>query len=182
VVLSAAALWLVASSLELLGLGDASLDSMQAFVAQTAAQTNQGGSAIDQSGPVTAIPMAFINILCRPFITEANSLMALVSSLEMMAFWALVLRNLPNLPSVLRAWQVNRLLRFVLPFVVLYILMLGLTFQNLGIIARQRALVMPALLVVVAASTAVRRTRTSAPAMRRVWRASDVSPLAVAGR
>ncbi len=178
---SAVALWLMTSALDLMGLGGADLDAVQAFVVQAGQQTNQGGSSFDRGDMATAIPMAFVNILFRPFITEANSPMALVSSLEMLLFWALAIRNVFHLKSMLQGWRGNRLLRFAVPFALLYVLMIGLTFQNFGIIARQRALVMPALLLLFAAAPAagvrrviVTRPRPSAP-LRRTWRSAATS-------
>jgi hypothetical protein len=74
VLASAVALWLVISALDMMGLGSADLDTMQAFVVQTSGQTSQGGSAFDQIGTgAAAVPMAFVTILCRPFLTEATS-------------------------------------------------------------------------------------------------------------
>ena len=167
---SALALWVVTSSLGLLGLGGADLDTMQAFVEYTGGQTNQGGSAFERTGFGMAVPMAFVNILARPFMTEANSAVALVSSLEMMVFWLLVLRHGRGLRLVLRSWQSNRLLRFAIPFTLLYVLMLGITFQNAGIIARQRTLVMPAMLAVLAMAQAPHAMRTRTRQQRRLWR------------
>ncbi|RPI57369.1 MAG: hypothetical protein EHM55_02095 [Acidobacteria bacterium] len=180
-VASAGALWLTIRALELLGLSGTDLASMQEFVAYTGQQTYQGGSAFDRPTMAAAIPMSFINILCRPFITEANNGMALASSLEMMALWAIALLNLRNLKSVLQSWRSNRLLRFAIPFALLYILMIGLTFQNFGIIARQRTLVMPALLLLFAAKPVVAMRRARTVPTRRVWRnhESTARPLAV---
>lgn len=121
--------------------------------------------------------MALVNILGRPFLTEANSPLALVSSLEMMLFWGLVFHHRQGLRSVLRSWLSNRLLRFAIPFTLLYVLMLGITFQNAGIIARQRVLVMPALLSVLAMAQAPRTSRTRVGPSRRVWRRPEQEPL-----
>jgi hypothetical protein len=172
VLASAMAIWLLIVAFDFLGLASADADVLQDFVLDTAAHTNQGGSAFEQTGNlVTALPMAFVNILCRPFVTEAQNPMALVSSLEMVAFWVLVFANGRQLWLVLRSWRFNRLLRFAIPFSLLYILMIGLTFQNLGIIARQRALVMPALLLMLAAAVPAARTqRSKVTPYRRVWR------------
>jgi hypothetical protein len=178
VLASALAVWLLVVAFDLLGLASADSDVLQAFVLDTAAQTNQGGSAFERAGHlITALPMAFVNILCRPFVTEAHNPMALVSSLEMMAFWVLVIRNRRQLWSVLRSSRINRLLRFAIPFSLLYILMIGLTFQNFGIIARQRALVMPALLLVLAAAVPAARTqRGKVTQFRRGWRDPAPTP------
>ena len=84
--------------------------------------------------------------------------------------------------SSLRAWQQNRLLRFAIPFTFLYVLMIGLTFQNVGIIARQRALVMPMLLLMFVAAPGQGAQSIVRPRpRRRVW-GSEASPsLAPAG-
>jgi hypothetical protein len=182
-VASAAALWLITSALGQLGLGGADLDTVHTFVLHAGQQTNQGGSSFERAGLAAAIPMAFVNTLWRPFITEANSPMALVTSLEMLLFWGLALRNARNLRSVGRSWRSNRLLRFAIPFALLYVLMIGLTFQNFGIIARQRALVMPALLLVFATAPAARIRRVQRTPTRRVWRTAAPAPsLAAVGR
>ncbi len=176
---SALMLWLLVVAFGMLGLSGADSDALEAYVLQTAKQTNIGGSSFDRSDSfVVAVPMAFLNILCRPFITEVHSPMALASSLEMMAFWGIVLVNRRNLRAVLRSWRVNRLLRFAVPFSLLYILMLGLTFQNSGIIARQRTLVMPMLLVVLTAVPVGESRRASTGQTRRTWR-SPASKLSV---
>jgi hypothetical protein len=181
IVTGALALYLVVSALNLLGLANADLGAVEGFILQKAQQTNQGGSAFERSGSITtAVPMAFVNILYRPFLTEVNNTMALASALEMMGFWVLVIRNRRRLPAIVRSWRTDRFLRFAGPFAVLYVLMIGLTFQNFGIIARQRALVMPALLLVLAAAPPVRQRIVGAVQVRRRWRAAR-TPLPASG-
>ena len=171
-VISALTLWLLVKAFSLLGVNSTDYTSVESFMSHWAHQTNQGGSAIERTdSSVLAVPMAFVNILFRPFLTEARSAMALVSSLEMLAFWALAVSGSRRFPAVLRSWQTNRLLRFVMPFSMLYVLMIGLTFQNLGIIARQRTLVMPALLMVVATTMSTARVRETTR-VRRSWKAA----------
>jgi hypothetical protein len=171
VLVSGLAIWLLSAALGLLGLAGADADGFRAFVLDRADVTNQGGSAVGRAGSlVAAVPMAFVNILFRPFITEANGSTALASSLEMMVFWVLVGWNRNRIWSVVSSWRLNRLLRFAIPFSLLYILMIGLTFQNLGIIARQRALVMPALLLMLVAAPAPRTRSVRAMRARRLWR------------
>jgi hypothetical protein len=170
IVASAFSMWALIHALDLMGLGGADVDAFETFMLDAAGNTNQGGSAFERAGAVMAIPMSFLNILCRPFITEARSPMAIVSSLEMMTLWVLAIRNRRNLKASLQTWRTNRLMRFAVPFSLLYVLMIGMTFQNFGIIARQRTLVMPAVLIVIAAIPAARATfaRTAYP-QRRLW-------------
>ena len=173
VVMSALAVWLLVTAFGMLSLAD--IEAAEQLLRTTAEQTNQGGSAFDTGGGyATAIPMAFVNILFRPFITEANSPMALVSSLEMMA----VLGARVPQPAA-RAVQSAVVAAQSAPEIcdsvhVSLRLMIGLTFQNFGIIARQRALVMPMLLLMFVAAPgapgAQRAARHAAAPRRRVWR------------
>ena len=171
-------IWLLMKAFGLLGLESVDYGSIESFMLHSAGQSNQGGSAFDRTdSPLIAVPMAFVNILFRPFMTEANSGMALVSSIEMMIFWGLVILNVRNIPTTIRMWGTNRFVRFAVPFMLLYILMIGLTFQNLGIIARQRTLVMPALLLILAVVPAMRdRRRSTVARSRRLWLDSSPAP------
>jgi hypothetical protein len=169
-VASVLAVWFFSSALGQLGLAQADLGSLRAFMTRTGELTNQGGSAfVPADNIATAIPMAFVNVLFRPFITEVSSGMALLTSLELIGFWALVCWFINNLRPMMRSWQANRFLRFGMFFAGLYILMIGVTFQNFGIIARQRTLVMPAVLLVLAAPVVAAPRRLHLVASRRVW-------------
>jgi hypothetical protein len=176
IVATGLAVWLLSVSFDLLGLADADISGMEAYLLDTAKHTELGGSSFERSSSLaTSMPLAFVNLLGRPFVFEAHNGLAFVSSLEMMAFWALLAFKRDQLITALRSWPENRLLRFVLSFSVLYILMIGMTFQNLGMIARQRTLVMPALLLIAAVPSGgvanIRRPSAPQPAVRtrRIW-------------
>ncbi|MDX1383095.1 MAG: hypothetical protein R3190_05580 [Thermoanaerobaculia bacterium] len=111
-------------------------------------QTEQGGSNIG-AAPLTpaGVPMAFVNIWMRPFLWEAHNLTALFAAAEITAFWGLVLWRRRETWAALRNWRRHRLLRFGLPFLLGYTLMIGIAFGNLGIIARQRTLIFPFMLM-----------------------------------
>jgi hypothetical protein len=119
---------------------EADLEGVMEFVETTQERTLKGGSSIGTlpSGPM-AVPVAFVNLWMRPFPWEAHNATALFASLEILALWYLVWRNRRHVRWMARNWWKHRLLRFALPLIVVYTLMLGLTFANLGIIARQRA-------------------------------------------
>lgn len=131
---------------------DTDIDSVQDFMQQRAQMTSTGGSEIAvSSGGWSSVPMAFVNILMRPFPWEAHHALAMVSSLEMVALWFLVWRRRKNLWKALRQWNRNRFLSFALIFTLFYVVMIGLVFFNLGIIARQRVLVFPSLFLLLEA-------------------------------
>ena len=124
------------------------LDSMTDLLQWQRIQTMQGGSSIG-AVPLTLIgvPLAFVNIWMRPFLWEAHNLTALFASIEIVAFWALVAWRRREVATALRHWRQHRLLRFALPLLISYTLMIGMTFGNLGLIARQRTLIFPFMLM-----------------------------------
>jgi hypothetical protein len=147
------ALVVFTQALTQLGLGEADLEGVEEFVQYRSALTAVGGSSIEtaSSQGLLAVPMAFVNILMRPFPWEAHNLFALISALEITFFWILVWRQRRPVWFALRHWRSSPLLRFALPAIILYVLMLGLTFGNLGIISRQRTLLFPFLFLVLEA-------------------------------
>lgn len=126
------------------GLDNADLEGVQEFITYRTGQTLEGGSAIGQGpGGVLAIPGAFVNIWLRPFLWDAHNTMALLSALEVMLLWTLAVTRRHAILFSLRHWRRDRLLAFGLPLLAGYTLMIGLTFANLGIIARQRSPLFP---------------------------------------
>lgn len=126
------------------GLSNADLEGVQEFISFRARQTMQGGSSLETlpSGPL-GIVVSFVNIWMRPFLWEAHNATALLSAFEGTLLWGLVAYRFKSLKNGLAGWRQNRFLRFGMPLLFGYTVMLGMNFGNLGIIARQRSLVFP---------------------------------------
>lgn len=143
-VLGAAALILVQSSAQFLGIDDISAQAVTETIDYRSDLTEQGGSSFTPL-PLThpfGIPMAFITWLFRPFPFEAGNIQMLVQSLEGVLLLALAVfgwRRLAQLPRLLRR---NPYIVFVAVFVTIYILSFA-GFGNFGILARQRVLMLP---------------------------------------
>lgn len=135
----------VRAGLSQLGLEDADLDGLQEQFEYRSGQTAQGGSKIQVASGPTAIPMALITILMRPFPWEARGIQFL-SAAEIAMIWVLIAVRWRGARDLLRDWRQNSYVRFGLPFLLAMSLMYGLAFANLGIIARQRAIILPFLL------------------------------------
>lgn len=155
------AVWILGQSLALLGLADADLEGIREFVEYRADLTERGGSSIGSAAELGlwSIPMAFINILFRPFVWEAHNVFAAISALEVLALWVVVWRRRRSLPVLVKNWRGDRLVRFALPLTLAYILMIGLAFGNLGIISRQRVVVLPFLFLLLEAFPREARAR-----------------------
>lgn len=153
-----------------LGLADADLDGIEEQFTFRAGQTEQGGSKIERATGFAAIPFAFVNVLFRPFPWEATGISAL-SAVEVWLFWALVLRRRRRVRGVFSGWRQSRFLALGIPFFLALTLLYGVAFANLGIIARQRVVLLPLLLAVLALTSSetapavagLRLPRVSAP-------------------
>ncbi|MFP3938684.1 MAG: hypothetical protein ACLF0P_00105 [Thermoanaerobaculia bacterium] len=120
------------------------LEGVQEYIDHRSDFTVRGGSQLEgvPSGPA-AIPMAFVNIWMRPFLWEAHNVMALISAVELSLLWILAWRYRRRLRQALAGWWSDRLLAFAVPLLFGYTTMIGLTFANMGIIARQRSPIFP---------------------------------------
>jgi len=144
VVLGVAALILVRSSAQFLGIDDISAQAVTETIDYRSDLTGQGGSEFTPV-PLTdffGIPMAFITWLFRPFPFEASNFQMLVQSLEGVLILALAVlgwRRLKQLPRLLIR---NPFVVFAVVFFVAYVLAFA-GFGNFGILARQRVLILP---------------------------------------
>ncbi len=147
-----ALVWLVAMGVTVyLSAGALGIESAEAavdLVEQQAAGSNIGGSAAgDISVSPLQVPNALLRALFRPFVWEANSPFMLVAALEVLVLVGLMVWRRRELGASLRDWRRHRLIGFSLSFVVLYAVLLGFSMSNLAIIARQRVLLLPMLLL-----------------------------------
>ncbi len=141
------------------GLIDADLEGVQEFVAYRAQQTLLGGSSLGAvpSG-VLALPLAFINIWLRPLPWDVHNAMALLTAIEVALLWALIFWRRRDLGLGLTRWRHHRLLQFAVPFLFGFTAMIGLTFGNLGIIARQRSILFPFMFLLLCSTALFRQT------------------------
>lgn len=157
--------------------GAVEIETLQGYVAQNAEQAQIGGSAIErvQLTPLGVL-QALVNVLFRPFIWEAGNANMLFASIELMSMWAILLLRRRQIVGLFKVWRSNRVLRFAVPFVLLYTLALGFNLTNLGIIARQRVLMFPLLFMVIEAGHLHVMARSQAPAwLRRRSRSAAVA-------
>ncbi len=143
--------------------GIADLEDMAQFQAERASLTLRGGSNVGITTGPLSIPMAFVNVWMRPFPWEAHNATSLVASLEIGLIWLFVARYRKSLFAALKHWRFSPVLRFAVPFALVYTLMIGLTFGNLGIISRQRIPILPFIgMLLLAAPLIERQHRRSA--------------------
>jgi hypothetical protein len=139
------------------GLEDPDLEGVQEFVAFRGGQTLTGGSNLGaRPSGLLALPMAFVNIWMRPFPWDVHNVMALFAAVEVLLLWWLAWKQRKWLRVALKGWWRDRMLAFAAPLLFGYTVMIGLTFANLGIIARQRSPLFPFLFILLTAAGAQR--------------------------
>jgi hypothetical protein len=130
---------------------DVSAEDFDGIRADLERSTGQGGSAVSGgvvSGPQD-LPAGFLKVLYRPLPNEATNTQMLIASFEgtlllLLTLWTLP-RWLPTLKNMRREPYLMFCAVYTLGFVIAWSWIL-----NLGILARQRSLVIPFILVIFA--------------------------------
>lgn len=120
-----------------------SLTEVESYVEARGSSSAYGGSAVDVTGPISGI----VNVLFRPFLWEARSIPSIISALELAFFWFLVVWKRESVAQFVREHRKTRLFWFAGLFVLSYVILIGMTMGNLGLIARQRVHLFPFILM-----------------------------------
>ena len=133
-------------------------------------RTSQDDSAFTAArvSSVTDYPWATLTVLFRPFIWEAENAASFVSAIEGMMLAAAILYAAPGLVSNLRALVQKGQLLFAVGFTSVFIFVFA-AIGNFGILSRQRAQVVPFVLLLVAFGVGAERLRGA-----RTSRASNI--------
>lgn len=113
---------------------------------QTAFLSETGGSSIQNVEPLSptfggilrTIPIAFVNVLGRPFLWECKDFLQCLASLEILSFLVLILISLSLKKQSIKS--PNLLVHFIIAYAVTNLLLVGLLVSNIGTIARYRAI------------------------------------------
>jgi hypothetical protein len=124
------------------------------------ARSSQGGSHFEAAriDGITEYPWGFVTVLFRPFPHEASSVPMLLTSLEALVLAALVIGAIPRLAAALRTIRDEAYVAYAVSFTVVFVYLFS-ALGNFGILARQRVMTIPLVLLVVALPTAKERVR-----------------------
>ena len=144
-ILLAAALLLVTRTEGFLKASDIlSLDGLTTTLEKTSERAAQGGSEFDPPIVRTPVdfPLAFGTVLYRPFVTEANNQMALLSAIE--GLWLLLfsIKRLPWVLTALRSMRRQPFVAMAAGYTILFVVAFS-SMPNFGLLARQRAQLFP---------------------------------------
>lgn len=164
------ALYLIREGAAAMGVDPTELDSVATEIQFRSDHTNQGGSAIGaQVVGAAAVPLGWFNVLFRPLPFEVNGATMLIASAEVLLLWAAMWRYRRGAWRAIREWRRMPFLVFGFAFGGLWATLIGVTFVNMGILARQRTLMMPFLIAILAIAVALDRRTT--PPLRSAIRA-----------
>jgi hypothetical protein len=113
---------------------------------QEQAATTAEGTTFDAPEPsltVAAIPNGLVTVLFRPFLTEADSTFIALAAVEATAFAVLAIWRWQSILLGLRSLRRYPFLLYALVFLLVFATAFS-SFRNLGLLARERSLVLPA--------------------------------------
>jgi hypothetical protein len=145
------AVWAVTQAATFLGMPDFSLKSIEQTLSEQTAKTSQGGSQIETGGEVhltpLSLPQGAVTVLLRPFPWEVDSAFQIFASLEAAAITLLIILRWRCLTTSLRHIRSSPFLFYCWTLIALYSITFS-SFANMGLLVRQRSLVLPALFVI----------------------------------
>jgi hypothetical protein len=126
------------------GVEEITTESIAELQQGTLRHNDYGTGALEQkSGGFSSIPRGIVDVLARPFLWEGTSLLSLASALEINFVLLLLVMNRRAVTLFFSDSLRHRLSTFVLSFLVIYVLSVGMFENNIGLIARHRALIFP---------------------------------------
>jgi hypothetical protein len=157
VILIVVVVFALSQAADFLGMEDFSLNSIEAELDQTSAQTAQGGSKFggDKDQPRNnsltplRLPAGAATVLLRPFPWEIESGFQILASLESMALALLMLRRWSSMKLAVTRSRSSPFLLYCWTMIAIWAATFS-SFANFGLLTRQRSLVLPALFVMIA--------------------------------
>ncbi|MEZ5243797.1 MAG: hypothetical protein R2707_01770 [Acidimicrobiales bacterium] len=123
-------------------------------------RSSQGGSHFEAAriDGITEYPWGFVTVLFRPFPHEASSAAMLATSIEALLLAVLLVGAIPRLMAAARSIRSEPYIAYAVAFTIVFVYLFS-ALGNFGILARQRAMTIPLVLLVVALPTAKERVR-----------------------
>ena len=120
----------------------------------------QGGSSFSAAriDGVSDFPMGLITVLFRPFPTEAGSVAMVLTSLEGLILAGLTLAAIPRVIAAVRHVRREAYVAYAAGFSLVFVYLFS-ALGNFGILARQRSMTLPLVLVIAALPTARERVQ-----------------------
>jgi hypothetical protein len=132
-------------------------------------QLDDGGTTV----AIDSFPVRVLSLLFRPFFFDASGIPGLIASVENLLLLILFGFLFMRAKVLIALFKSAILIRYSVVFAILMIILLSIIYYNLGLGLRQKMMIMPALLSILAGVMLVERAR--APWRRRSSRAEAAS-------
>ena len=142
------------------GLNLTNADSMSEFIEQKSSVSEESGGDMSIIG--ASFPVKLFSLLFRPFFVDANGLLGYIASVENVVLLVVIGSLIWRFGTSLAVARAAMFARVSAIFFVLLTILLAMVNYNVGLGLRQKMMMMPALLVFLAAMLAVRRARLQA--------------------
>jgi hypothetical protein len=143
------------------GIDEFNLDTATETLDYAEGQSSQGGSEFAGGGAsLRNLPMNVVTVLFRPFAFEVSNLQALLAALEGTMLMVLFVLSIPRLRTIPRRLRKQPYITYCVTYAILFCFIFS-AFQNFGILARQRVLVFPLVLVLLALPLTTPESRRS---------------------
>jgi hypothetical protein len=158
VMLAVASVFAVSSALDFLGMKSLSFDSIETELNETATQTAQGGSELQGQTSLTplSLPIGAMTVLLRPFVWEVEIPSQFIASAEALAITIFAIKRWGSLTFAAARARTTPFLLYCWALVGLYAIAFA-SFSNMGLLVRQRSLVLPAFLALLCVEPALAR-------------------------
>lgn len=128
--------------------------SVRSYVEERQGMNLEGGSSEEIAN--YSFPFQWFTFLFRPIFVDASGLLALVASLENLVYLVALVLHAPSIVRLLFAGEHSFFVRFNFVYWAIGSSILGMTTANLGLALRQKMMVVPAMLLLIAAAHAQR--------------------------
>jgi hypothetical protein len=139
------------------GLNLSSADSMTEFLETKSQVSEESGADLNITG--ASFPVRLLSLLFQPFFFDANGVFGYVASAENLVLLGIIVTLVRRFGVALAVARATVFARFACFFVLMMIVVLSLFHYNVGLGLRQKMMIMPALLVFLAATLAVRASQ-----------------------
>jgi hypothetical protein len=131
------------------GVEDLSNESIMEFQKGTLHYNNFGAASLEEKkGGFASIPRGALDVLARPFLWESRNILSFASAIEINFVLLLLIIKRKSVILFFKNGLRHRLSTFVLAFLGVYVLSVGLFENNIGLIARHRAILFPFLFLI----------------------------------
>lgn len=139
------------------GLNLSNADSVSEFIETKSSVSEESGGDLSIIG--ASFPVKLVSLLFRPFFIDASGLLGYIASLENVVLLVVIGNLLWRFGTAIAVARATLFARFAGFFFLMLTILLAMVNYNVGLGLRQKMMMMPALLVFMAAMFAVRTAR-----------------------